>query len=137
MNTIALHLVKKHEGFRRFPYKDTVGKLTIGYGLNLEDRGLPEEDAELLTIRYLVELERSLRVARPVFGILSPQRQAALLDMAYQLGLGGLLNFKRMWAAIENKEWARACFEALDSKWAKQTPKRAEAIALILRDDRL
>ena len=29
--------IKRHEGFRSKPYKDTVGKTTIGYGRNLDD----------------------------------------------------------------------------------------------------
>jgi lysozyme len=137
MNTVAVSLIKSGEGFRRFVYKCPAGKLTIGYGLNLEDRGVSEEEAEFLLHRYVVELERSMKLAKPVFATLSGTRQAALLSMAYNLGVNGLLGFKRMWAAIENGRFVTASAHALESKWAEQVGKRAERLAHIIATDHL
>lgn len=137
MNTLALSLVRQAEGFRRFPYRDTVGKLTIGYGLNLDDRGVSEEEAELLATRYLIELERSLGLARPVFRTLSLTRQAALLSMTYNLGLSGALNFKRMWLALDYGRFDEAADEMLDSKWSEQVGNRAKKLAKIIAKDSL
>ena len=36
----AIELIKYHEKYRRFPYRCTAGKLTIGYGWNLDDNGI-------------------------------------------------------------------------------------------------
>jgi lysozyme len=43
---LALTL-QRHEGLRLRlrAYRDTVGKLTIGYGRNLDDRGISEDEA--------------------------------------------------------------------------------------------
>ena len=148
MNTLAIHLVKTAESFRRFAYDDATGKPlvpgdtikghpTIGYGLCLDTRGIPQEDAELLTTRYLVELERSLRVERPEFRNLSMTRQAVILDMAYNLGISGVLMFKKMWAEIGRAYFRAAADEMLDSKWAKQVGDRADRLASIMATDSL
>ena len=63
---------------------------------------------------------------------LSQERQEVLFSLSYQLGTTGLLNFKRMWAAIEAHDFATAAAELLDSKYATQTPNRANKNAKIL-----
>ena len=60
-------------------------------------------------------------------------RDAALISMAYQLGVSGLFKFKRMIAAIKTQDWKEAEKQALDSRWAKQTPERAIETARMLR----
>ena len=60
-------------------------------------------------------------------------RAIVLLSMAYQMGVGGLLKFRKMLAAIEDNDWPEAEKQALDSRWAKQTPDRAKRHAEILR----
>ena len=58
-------------------------------------------------------------------------RQCALANIAYQLGINGLLKFKKALAAMERRDWNNAYSELLDSKWAKiDTPARAHRIAL-------
>lgn len=137
MNTIAAALVRKHEGYRQFVYKCSAGKLTIGIGLNIEDEGLTEEEAIFLMQRKLIERERALKEIKGLtFTMLSQYRQAALLDMAYQLGVTGLLRFANMWSALAAGQFKKAAAEALDSLWAKQTPSRAKRIAYILENDR-
>lgn len=44
----ALELLQEHEGFRQFPYLDSLGIQTIGYGRNLESRGISEPEASYL-----------------------------------------------------------------------------------------
>ena len=64
-----------------------------------------------------------------LFRSLPDRKKQALANMAFQLGVTGLLNFRRMLAAIKDGDWTRARIEALDSKWASQTPARAKEIA--------
>jgi len=54
--------------------------------------------------------------------------------MGFQLGVRGLLNFRRMWTALEQKDYAMAAEEALDSRWAEQTPNRAAEVAAWIAD---
>lgn len=138
MNTVAADFLKRHEGFRQFPYKDTVGKLSIGYGLNLDDVGIDEEEAELLLHRRVISCERTIRRLEPVtFGMLSATRQAVLIDMSYQLGINGLLKFVKMWEALARSDYREAAIQMLKSKWAEQTPARAEHLAKVMETNQL
>ena len=38
-----------------------------------------------------------------------------------------------MWAALQIKDFGEASFQMMDSRWAKQTPSRAESLAKIMR----
>ena len=126
-------LVKAHEGFRAKPYRDTAGKLTIGYGTLLED-GITEEEAELL-LRHRLEVitdELGRSPVGPTFAELPDGVFEAVSDMAYNLGVPRLLGFRRMWAALEHRNWRDASHEALDSQWAQQVGARAKTIALAI-----
>lgn len=120
--------VKKHEGFRNRAYKDSVGVWTIGYGTNVEVLEVDQETAEKWLIAHLERTEEELR---GVDGFLScsPVRQDVLVEMAYQLGVAGCLKFVRMWEAIRAGDYNSACFEMLDSRWARQTPSRSRRLA--------
>ena len=67
------------------------------------------------------------------YGGLNQARQGALLDMAYELGVEGLLGFHDMLAALARGDWAGAHAAALKSKWATEVPGRAIVIAAALR----
>ena len=81
----------------------------------------------------MITIRSELSKTKPVFLTLSKQRQDALIEMGFQMGVEGLLRFERMWQAIEAGDFETAYSEALDSRWAKQTPKRAIAVAKLLR----
>lgn len=124
--------LKYHEGFRAKPYKCTMDYLTIGYGTNLETRGITEAEAEMLLLNDLAEIEQRL----DKLGLLSGHndaRRAALINMGYQLGVAGLLNFKNMLGFMRDKNYRLAADEALDSRWSMQTPNRAKEIAEQIR----
>lgn len=119
------------EGYRSEVYRCSEGKLTIGYGYNIT-AGMPQDEA-LVLMRYRLEkLAAQLDNKLAWFGGITPARQRALLNMAYQLGINGLLNFKNMLGCAAVGNWTGAAREALDSKWAVQTPARAKRIANIL-----
>jgi lysozyme len=122
--------LKEDEGFRSRPYKDVVGKTTIGYGRNLDDNPLTEKEALYLLTNQLQSMERDLEYRSPVFRNLHRSiRREALLNMMYNLGVDGILGFNRMWDAIDRKDWSAAADEMLDSKWARQLPRRSRRLA--------
>ena len=126
-------MIKRHEGLRLKPYRDTVGKLTIGYGRNLEDVGISLEEAELMLEH---DLDRAIQAAReviPGFDELDEVRQAVLVDMAFNLGRAGLAGFRRFRAALALGDFERAASEMLDSLWARQVGRRAEELAEMMR----
>jgi len=126
-------MLKRHEGLRLKPYRDTVGKLTIGYGRNLEDDGISLEEAELMLEN---DLDRAVKAARDVvagFDELDEVRQAVLVDMAFNLGRAGLASFQKMRAALALGDFERAAAEMLDSLWARQVGRRARELAEMMR----
>jgi lysozyme len=115
------------------PYRDTVGKLTIGYGRNIEDIGLSRAEAEFLLDNDIDSIGRSLTTHIPWFTGLDPVRQGALIDMGF-MGVGKLLKFVKMLAALEAGDYETAAREAVDSKWARDVgQRRSQAVASMLR----
>ena len=120
----------RHEGLKLKPYHDTVGKLTIGIGRNLDNNGISKAEALHL-------LENDLKVcvidAKEVFGAqwgkLNDVRQEVILNMLFNLGRPRFLGFKKCIAAIKDERWADAAVEMLDSKWARQVGNRAQELA--------
>lgn len=133
INDFAADMLKRHEGLRLKPYRCTSGKITIGYGRNLEDRGITVEEAEALLYNDLAQLEQELFERIPFFHTLDPVRQAVLIDMAYNLGIQGLCGFRKTMRYLELGEWEDAAREMLDSKWARQVKGRAKELAEIIR----
>ena len=127
-------LLERHEGRRAFPYHDTVGKLTIGVGRNLSDRGLSEEEIDLLLANDIfTAAEACTDIFGSAFAVFSTPRRHALISMAFNMGGPRLAAFRRMRAAISDGDWDRAAAEALDSRWASQTGGRARDIAGMMR----
>ena len=129
----AKAILKKHEGLRLKPYRDTVGKLTIGYGRNLDARGITTDEATEMLEADIYSAIEDLRGSLPWFDDLDETRQVVLVDMAYNLGIAGLLKFKRMLAAVETARWEDAAAEMLLSKWADQVGGRAAELAEMMR----
>lgn len=121
--------LKMDEGFRSNPYRDTVGKLTIGYGRNLDDVGISQQEAELMLCNDIQKSISDLQAHLSWFDALSDNRQKALVEMAFQMGITGLLNFVNMLRDMQNGDYKSAMQEALKSKWALQVPRRAARVA--------
>lgn len=124
--------LRLHEGERLKPYRCTAGKLTIGIGRNLEDRGITRDEAAYLLANDIAAEERELQRALPWVTKLDEVRQRVLLDMCFNMGLVGLLGFKNTLATIEAGNYKRAATMMLDSKWAKQVGQRAERLARMM-----
>lgn len=123
-----LQQLKRHEGLKLKPYKCSEGYLTIGYGRNLETRGITAQEANEMLLNDVSEVEEALHR----MGFLSDPsdvRRAVLINMAFQLGVGGLLKFEKMLSAYLDGYYELAAKEMLDSKWAVQTPNRAKELA--------
>ena len=135
MNSLQKMLIR-HEGLRLKPYRDTVGKLTIGVGRNLDDVGISEQEAlfmlEVDIDRCSAQVLKYIKQNCPDLTI-TFARHAALVDMCFNMGMPRLRKFKRMLAAIEKGDWDTAALEALNSKWADQVGARAKEIAEMLR----
>jgi len=123
--------IAQQEGLRLFPYKCPADKLTIGYGRNLEQRGISADEARMMLKNDISLCQQELSA----FSWYSEQPdhiQDALINMCFNLGLPCLLKFKKMIAALEKKNYTQAAIEALDSRWASQVGSRAKDIALVI-----
>ena len=135
--------IKKMEGFRANPYKDTEGHLTVGYGWNLDAEPLPEgyapplseSDGDKLVRLKLGQKIEELSIVRNsdsaaekrivgLFNALDAERQSIIVDCAYQMGTVKIWNFHKMWNALERKDFNEAADEMLDSLAAQQTTNR-------------
>lgn len=130
--TLLRSQLERHEGLRLKPYRDTVGKLTVGYGRNLDDVGITPEEAELMLDNDISTVERQLETVDE-YQALDPVRQAVLANLCFNVGFKGIIGFKRMWRALAKRDYAGAAAEMLDSKWANQVGQRATELARIMR----
>jgi len=127
-----------HEGLECFPYTDTVGKITIGVGRNLTDRGLTKEECRHLLANDIEISVGELKKNFHWFAKLDDTRQAALVDLHFNLGINRLKTFRKTLRLIENCTlgddlWDKAAEELLDSKWAGQVGQRAQTLALMIK----
>lgn len=124
--------LRLHEGERLKPYRCTAGKLTIGIGRNLDDRGITREEAAFLLENDIKQGEAELLRALPWVATLDEVRQRVLLDMVFNMGIAGVLAFKNTLATIQAGDYQRAASMMLDSKWAKQVGARAERLSRMM-----
>ena len=123
--------IKKNEGFSGEVYKDTLGFDTIGYGTKLP---LNAEECELILVYRLKQKIKELEQREPFYNQLPLEVQEILSEMAYQIGVSGLIKFKKMWVALKKFDYKEASKEGLNSLWAKQTPNRAKELMDKLKD---
>lgn len=139
-------LVKQHEGWRRIPYLDSRGNLTVGVGFNLESpaapgicsslgldyealvkTGMPLTDPEVQAIfnRTFADAVADAGEAVPNFDALPDPVQRAIVDMVFNLGLPTFLRFKRFIAALVARNFEAAAGELVNSAWYHQVGSRA------------
>lgn len=133
LKEMTTRLLKLHEGVRLKPYMDTVGKLTIGVGRNLDDRGITAEESEYLLSNDINDVWLQLLSHLPMFARLDTVRQAVLVDMAFNLGLSGLMSFSKALLAIKEERFDVAADELLASKWSAQVGRRSQRLATMMR----
>jgi len=136
-----LESLKKHEGYRNKVYLDTLGKRTIGYGhLCVEDfwEDDKEYEQEYLEGILVRDLQNAIEGAEELLGehTVYDECKEILIEMVFQLGKTGVSKFKNMWKALKDPrvpDYKTAATEMLDSRWAKQTPNRANDMADTMR----
>jgi lysozyme len=124
----------RHEGLRLKPYLDTAGKLTIGYGRNLDDCGIRQSEADAMLANDLLSASVELNRDLPFTAQLMPSaRREVMVEMAMNLGMPKLLQFHDMIACLKGADYAGAADAMLDSRWAGQVGDRARELAEIMR----
>jgi len=146
--------IKRNEGFSPTPYIDPLVnkyperygilanelaiikkhldklKLTFGYGFTF----ITEEEAEAVLELRLKKITEELKKRLPIFENLPFDIEQMLIEMAYQMGVNGVLKFRKMIAAIERQDWCEAYKEGKNSRWYKQTPSRALRVLKPLKE---
>ena len=135
MNTKELLI--KHEGIRFTPYKCTAGKLTIGVGRNIEDKGITKEEALYLLDNDIKECERDLAndIFKGFFYAFPQNIQSVIINMRFQLGRTGFRNFRKMIMAFRDWNFAEAIVQMRDSKWYEQVPTRANELIKMVKGE--
>lgn len=145
--------IKKNEGFVAKPYIDILVKknpqsygiskeefatiekhldklkLTFGYGFTY----IEEDESEVVAQMKLKKIIKEFERREPFINKLPLSKQMILVEMSYQMGVSGVLNFRKMIGAIKRDDYISASKEMLNSQWATQTPSRAKKLAEIMR----
>jgi lysozyme len=122
------------EGRRFKPYKDTVGKMSIGVGRNLDDVGVRPDEIALMLENDIAEADKTARVLVPNFDDLSEARKAVIVNMAFNLGHYKLAQFKNTLRAVHEGRYGDAADGMMDSLWARQVGARARRLADQMRN---
>lgn len=125
--------LKVDEGIKPKPYRDTVGKLTIGVGRNLDDVGITPTEIDFLLDNDIDRAENVAKVCFPNFDALSDNRKAVLTNMAFNVG-PSLSGFVKLKAAVALSDFEAAAVEMLNSRWSIQVGRRSERLAKMMRD---
>jgi len=134
---LAFDILKVHEGYSRTVYECSQNVKTVGYGRNLESKGLTIKEAEYLLRNDITEADTWCHEHLSYFDQLSTIRKTILIDMYVNLGASRLLTFKRMHTALEQGDFAEASLEMLDSKWATQVGTRAVTLSNLMKEERI
>lgn len=123
----------KYEGFSPVVYRDSMQKWTLGYGRLVDvGGGITRQEALYLLQNDISGVQAALSQL-PYFSSLNEPRQAVLINMGFQLGISGLLNFKKTLQFIQASDFNSASKEMLNSTWATQTPVRAKELSEQMR----
>lgn len=112
------------EGEKLFPYRCSAGKLTIGVGRNLDDRGITKEESDFI-LNTDVSLVLEECGGLDYWNDLDPARQFVVADMVFNLGLARFNRFVNFQAALRIRDYTLAAHEMMDSRWASQVGRRA------------
>lgn len=121
---------------RQFVYDDATGKPlkkgdtiqghpTVAIGRALDVKGINFEEQKYLCRNDIAEVDAALAKVTPLYAQVDEIRRRVLCNMAFNMGVSGLMDFQKMWAAIADKDWVTAAAEMTDSAWAKQVGARA------------
>jgi len=129
----------RHEGLRRFPYKDSAGKWTIGVGRNLDEVGITKNEALYLLDNDLGRVRAELDQALPWWRELDLIRQQVMIDLGFNLGVltppetAKLLTFTHTLDLIKSGRYAAAAENLTKTKWHSDVGVRALELEAMLR----
>lgn len=135
--TLLAEELIRDEGLELSAYQDSLGFWTIGIGRLIDKRrggGISKDEALYLFHNDLREKAAYLDVALPWWQEMTPPRQRVLLNMAFNLGVNGLLKFNNTLAAMKRGDYEEAALGMLKSRWAQQVGARAERLAKMMRE---
>lgn len=124
--------LRRDEGEVLHAYTDSEGWLTIGIGRLIDKRkngGITQKESSYLFQNDISKVAAGVAQALPWSAQLDEARRGVLLNMAFQMGLQGLLGFKNTLATIQAGDYKKAAQQMLQSKWATQTPQRAKRLS--------
>ena len=132
--SILMDQLLRHEGYRRFPYKCTSGRETIGIGRNISDKGISKSEALHLLRNDINECHIDLsKLFLNSFNQMPLNAQLVLLDLRFNLGARGFRSFKNMIRNVEHGNWEGAAAEMIKSRWFNQTGTRAITLVNMMR----
>lgn len=141
----VIQILMYEEGYQEKPYRDTEGYPTVGCGIKIGPKGaaldnyifrLPRRVAEVWLQEMLNSQVQEINRRPSIVAALrqcNPPRTDVLYSMAYQLGVDGLSAFKNTLLLIAAGNFSGAAEAMLASLWARQTPKRAQRHADVMR----
>ena len=132
MDTEDFNLTKENEGFRNKPYRCTANKLTIGWGRNLEDKGISVDEAELMFRNDIKDAICDLIKIFPEFYNYQKNIRIVLVDMVFNLGYNRFSGFKKFIQAIKNNDIESAKKEMINSDWYEQVGNRGKKLLKLL-----
>jgi GH24 family phage-related lysozyme (muramidase) len=134
MNRDALRKqLRIDEGWKKKPYRDTVGKLTGGCGRNLDDKGFRDSEIAFMLENDIDEVVADLDRALPWWREMSEARQDVLVNMCFNLGLPKLLGFKNTLASMQRGDYLAAAEGMKQSNWYRQVGARADRLIEIMK----
>lgn len=128
-----LKRIERHEGFVDHVYTDTMGKLTCCFGRNLSDVRFSLDEGQYLLSNDVQRAEMEAWRHFPGYTELNEARKTVIVEMIFNIGLEGVLKFKKMIDCLAHQDWKGAAKEMLLSRWHFQTGKRAEELAMIMQ----
>ncbi|WP_320040782.1 glycoside hydrolase family protein [uncultured Desulfobacter sp.] len=135
MDFVAVRkMLIEDEGLRLKPYKCTAGKLTIGVGRNIEDKGISENEAVFLLGNDISECVDDLISLFNNFLQMPENIQHVLINMRFQLGPRGFRGFRMMIKAAKSADWPEMIRQMKDSSWYVQTPNRANNLISMVEE---
>lgn len=139
MDTRTENFIKTNEGSvmengLHKAYQCPADKLTIGYGHNLDAKGISEEVAMAILREDIATCVADLKKVFPDFNDLPDSVRMVLTDMIFVLGYRGFTKFKRFIAAVRDLDGDKMVAELKDSTWYRTYGRsRLEKYFKILR----
>lgn len=126
----------RDEGEVPYVYKDHLGYYTIGIGFLVDKRkggGLYPEEMTFIFNNRIRRIKEELSRKLPWLDQIDEVRRNVIYNMAYQMGVAGVLGFKNTLAMLQRKDYEGTAKGMLNSLWARQTPSRANRLSTQMR----